>query len=214
MIISTEHAGGALGNQLTFVQAEDGTFYVPLKRLCETLKIDYEGQRSKVSNSEELHTELLSVPGTDGRKRKMLCLPADAVGDWASTIDPRTLKPEVVEALSGYLEEPDETLQGCEETSDSPRLLLITSEKLAELAVDAAEGIVKRILGNDLLPKLSALRQIRIQMLQREIDFIEDVATDSPEVRAKAQTYIEDAKAQYAAWLVDFERSVSPGPIH
>ena len=70
MINSAKHAEQVLGNQLTFVQAEDGTVYVPLKRLCETLKIDYEGQRSKVRNSEELHAELLSVPGTDGRKPK------------------------------------------------------------------------------------------------------------------------------------------------
>jgi hypothetical protein len=111
MINSTQHAGGGLGNQLAFVQDEDGAVYVPLKRLCESLKIDYEKQRSKVRNSEELHAELLSVPGTDGRHRKMLCLPLEAIGDWASTIDPNTLRPEVVEALTDLLDESDEDLE-------------------------------------------------------------------------------------------------------
>jgi len=104
MINSAKHAEQVLGNQLTFHQAEDGTVYVPLKRLCEPLKIDYEGQRSKVRNNEELHTELLSVPGTDGRSRKVLCLPLEAIGDWAYTIGSGTLRPEVVVALKGYLE--------------------------------------------------------------------------------------------------------------
>ena len=92
MTISMQHAEEVLGNQLTFVQVEDGGVYVPLKRLCESLRIDYEGQRSKVRNSEVLKAELVSVPGTDGRHRKMLCLPVGAVGDWASTIDPSTLE--------------------------------------------------------------------------------------------------------------------------
>ena len=118
MINSTQHAEEVLGNQLTFVQAEDGTVYVPLKRLCESLGIDYEGQRSKVRNSEELHTELLSVPGVDGRHRKMLCLPVDAIGDWASTIDPGTLRPEVVVVLKGYLEEPDESMRADESKTE------------------------------------------------------------------------------------------------
>jgi hypothetical protein len=104
MTISNQPAEEVLGNQLAFVQAEDGTTYVPLKRLCESLGIDYEGQRSKVRNNEELHTELVSVPGTDVRSRKVLCLPLEAIGDWAYTIGSGTLRPEVVVALKGYLE--------------------------------------------------------------------------------------------------------------
>jgi hypothetical protein len=118
MINSTQHAEEALGSQITFVQAEDGTVYVPLKRLCESLRIDYEGQRSKVRNSKILNAELVSVPGTDGRHRKMLCLPIDAVGDWASTIDPSTLKPQVVEVLTELLEEPDESLRADESKTE------------------------------------------------------------------------------------------------
>ncbi len=118
MINSTQHAGGGLGNQLTFVQDEDGAVYVPLKRLCESLKIDYEGQRSKVRNSEVLNAELRSVPGTDGKQRKMLCLPLEAIGDWASTINPSTLRPEVVEALTELVEEPDESLRADESQTE------------------------------------------------------------------------------------------------
>jgi hypothetical protein len=148
MINSTQHAGGVLGNQLTFVQAEDGTVYLPLKRLCESLRIDYKGQRSKVRNSAVLNAELLSVPGTDGRLRKMLCLPADTVGDWASTIDPRTLKPEVIEAFTGLLEESDEVSAASEfRKANAKPLLALTPDELSELMWETVESILTEHTG-------------------------------------------------------------------
>jgi hypothetical protein len=148
MINSAKLAEQVLGNQLTFVQAEDGTVYVPLKRLCETLKIDYEGQRSKVRNNEELHTELLSVPGTDGRSRKVLCLPLEAIGDWASTIDPRTLKPEVVEALTDLLEECDEVSAASESRKANAKpLLVLTPDELSDLMWETVESILMEHTG-------------------------------------------------------------------
>jgi hypothetical protein len=147
MIDSTQHAGGGLGNQLTSVQAEDGTVYVPLKRLCESLGIDYERQRSKVRNSQVLNAALVSVPGTDGRHRKMLCLPLEDVGAWASTIDPGTLRPEVVEALRGYLEEPDEALEGGEAQgeADDPRTVVLSYEDLDKLIDSVVRSTMKMI---------------------------------------------------------------------
>jgi hypothetical protein len=145
MINSTQHAGGGLGSQLTFVQDEDGTTYVPLKRLCESLGIDYKGQRSKVRNSEVLNAELLSVPGPDGRRRKMLCLPADAIGDWASTIDHNTLRAEVVEALRGYIKEPDEVSAAPEfRKANAKPLLALTPDELSDLMWETVESILTK----------------------------------------------------------------------
>lgn len=107
MIISAEQAVDFLGSQLTFVQVADGTTYVPLKMLCEFLGIYYEGQRRKVRNNPALNTKVMSVPGTDGRHRTTLCIAVADVGDWASTIDPDDVRPEVLEALDGYWKEPD-----------------------------------------------------------------------------------------------------------
>lgn len=132
MTISMKHAEAVLGNQLTFVQSEDGTVYVPLKRLCESLRIDYEGQRSKVRNRRILNAELVSVPGTDGRHRKMLCLPLEAIGNWASTIDLSTMQSDVLEALKGCLEKPDEVFEGAREARKGGA----TMEKSAEIAED------------------------------------------------------------------------------
>lgn len=131
MIISTEHAGVVFGNQRTFVQAGNGTVYVPLKSLCETLKIDYEKQRRKVRNNQTLTAELLFVSGTDGRLRKMLCLPMAAVGDWASTIDPDTVRPEVLEALEGYLKDSDVSSEDRENevAADDPEMAEVTAEE-------------------------------------------------------------------------------------
>jgi hypothetical protein len=122
MIISTEHAVDFLGSELTFVQISDGTTYVPLKMLCESLEIDYEGQRRKVRNNPALNTEVMSVPGTDGRHRMTLCLAVADVGEWASTIDPDAVRQEVLEALEGHLKEPDASSGGNEDqegTADS-----------------------------------------------------------------------------------------------
>jgi hypothetical protein len=131
MIISTEHAGVVFGNQRTFVQAGNGTVYVPLKSLCETLKIDYEKQRRKVRNNQTLTAEQLFVKGTDGRLRKMLCLPMAAVGDWASTIDPDTVRPEVLEAFEGYLKDSDVSSEDRENevAADDPEMAEVTAEE-------------------------------------------------------------------------------------
>ncbi|MGO9571032.1 MAG: phage antirepressor N-terminal domain-containing protein [Desulfomonilaceae bacterium] len=216
MTISNQPAEEVLGNQLTFTQVEDGTVYVPLKSLCESLRIDYEKQRSKVRNSKDLQAELVSVPGTDGRHRKMLCLPLEAIGEWASTIAPSAVPPEVKEGLMSYLEEPDEALEAHETggAAADPGMILVTPDELAELVVQAAEGMLKRILGNNLLPRLDELKRIRFGMLQREIAFIEDVAADSPAFRAKARTYIDSAKTDYELWLADFEKDTSHNPVH
>jgi hypothetical protein len=148
MINSTEHAEAGLGKQLTFVQAEDGTFYVPLKRLCKTLKIDYEGQRSKVRNSEELHAELVSVPGTDWRHRKMLCLPLEAIGAWASTIDATTLQPEVIEALMSYLEEPEEVSAAPEtRKANTKPFSALDPDELSDLMWETVESILTEHTG-------------------------------------------------------------------
>jgi hypothetical protein len=131
MIISTEHAGVVFGNQRTFVQAGKGTVYVLLKSLCETLKIDYEKQRRKVRNNQTLTAEQLFVSGTDGKLRKMLCLPMAAVGDWASTIDADTVPTEVWEALEGYLKDSDVSSEDRENevAADDPEMAEVTTQK-------------------------------------------------------------------------------------
>jgi len=131
MMNSTKHAEEVLGNKLTFVQDGYGTTYVPLKRLCESLGIDYERQRSKARNGKQPKAKLMPVTGTDGRHRNMPCLPLAEIGDWASAIDPNTVPPEVLEELRGYLEEPDEVSQVPEDqgASADPGMAEITSDE-------------------------------------------------------------------------------------
>lgn len=131
MIISTENVGIVFGNQPTFVQAGNGTVYVPLKSLCETLKIDYEKQRRRVRNNKTLTAELLFVSGTDRKLRKTLCLPMAAVGDWVSTIDPDAVPPEVLEAIENYLWKSEVGLEDRENqgTADDPGMADINTEE-------------------------------------------------------------------------------------
>ena len=73
----------------------------------------------------------------------MLCLPVEAIGDWASTIDPGTLRPEVVVALKGYLEEPDEVSAASEfRKANAKPLLALTPDELSDLMWETVESIL------------------------------------------------------------------------
>jgi hypothetical protein len=130
MMNSTEQAVDFLGHQINCVQDADGTPYVPLKRLCEILGIDHNRQRKEIKNSGVFHWKIVSVKGGDWRHRKMLCLPSEVVGDWASTIDSTTVRPEVVEALTNLLEKSDEAVEEREarEATANPGMIEVTPE--------------------------------------------------------------------------------------
>jgi|GEM_PF-4671536 len=112
MIHTIGSAVQIIGKDITGVKTYDGTIYVPLKALCAYLGIDHDWQRFKVRDNEELRAELVTLPGADGITRKTLCLPWETIGDWVATINPKTLKPEIVEALTDLLEDRDEGREG------------------------------------------------------------------------------------------------------
>ncbi len=110
MINSTQQAVDFLGHQINCVPDAYGTPHVPLKSLCDILGIDHDRQRRKIKGNGLFNRKIVCVKGMDGRHRNMLCLPLSRIRDWASTIDPTTLSPEVAEALTDLLEEPNESL--------------------------------------------------------------------------------------------------------
>ena len=119
MINSTGSAVQIIGKKITGVRTHDGTIYVPLKALCAFLGINYNRQRSKISNGSAFLSELVPIQGKGGRKRKMLCLRLEQIGDWAATIDPDTVRPRALEALRDFQEQPEEALEDSETEEDS-----------------------------------------------------------------------------------------------
>jgi hypothetical protein len=130
MNYSTEQAVDFLGHQINCVQDADGTPYVPLKCLCEILGIDHNRQRRKIKDNGLFNRKTVCVKGADGRHRNMLCLPLERIRDWASTINPSTVRIEVVEALTELLDESDEALEGREaqEAKANPGMIEVTPE--------------------------------------------------------------------------------------
>ncbi|MGO9568940.1 MAG: phage antirepressor N-terminal domain-containing protein [Desulfomonilaceae bacterium] len=121
MINSTGSAVEIIGKEITGVRTHDGPIYVPLKALCAFLGINYDRQRSKMSNGSAFFPELVPIQGKDGRKRQMLCLPLGAIGDWAATIDPDTVRPGALEALRDFQEQPDKSLRADESQTEGDR---------------------------------------------------------------------------------------------
>lgn len=99
-----------IGKEVTGVGTLDGPIYVPLKALCVFLGVNYDRQRSKIRNGSAFIPELVPIQGKDCRRRKMLCLRLEQIGDWASTIDPDTVRLDALEVLRSCLELPEESL--------------------------------------------------------------------------------------------------------
>jgi hypothetical protein len=205
MKTSKENAGGFLGNEITFVQDQDGNIHVPLKRLCEAMEIGYEEQRSKV-RSDDLGAELMLVPGEDGRHRKMLCLPIEEVGNWASTIDPETLSPEVRKAISELQEEASEDEEECEGLVDEDELTayLDAREALWEKCQVAAKRIVAAVRGCTPAEHREIERTL-FKMITKCVSVIWSSDEGPSDLNEKTRIIREFAQTDFASWLQDLE---------
>ena len=119
MTTKQQHAVDFLGYQITSVCDDDGTAYVPLKRLCEILGIDHKWQMKKSKTEEIFNGKVISVPGTDGIGRRMFCLPLEAIGAWVATIDADTVRPGALEALGDFQEQSEGALEDSDTEEDS-----------------------------------------------------------------------------------------------
>jgi hypothetical protein len=130
MINSTEKAVDFLGHQINCVHDADRNPYVPLKWLCEVLGIDHNPQERELKDRRAFDWSDMYVKGADGRYGIMLCLALEVVGDWASTIDPTTVRPELVEALTEYLDKSKQALERCkaQESTANPGMIEVTTE--------------------------------------------------------------------------------------
>ena len=95
------------GDSLLAVQAEGG-IYVPVKRVCEALGIDWESQRQRIMRDEVLSTSAcviqVQVPG-DTQRREMVCLPDDMLHGFLFGVSAERIKPENREQLLRYKRE-------------------------------------------------------------------------------------------------------------
>jgi hypothetical protein len=95
------------GTELVALRDQEGNIYVPLRRLCEAIGVDFRGQLTKVSNDPVMREQLQSAPVTltDGRTYEMECLSLKYVRAWLFSINANRVKEEVRERLMQYQRE-------------------------------------------------------------------------------------------------------------
>ena len=101
-------------DELVAVKMEDGTIYVPVRRLCDNLGVDWTAQRQRIYRDEALGDALKGVvitttpslaDGRGGGPQEFLCLPLDLVPGWLFGIQPSRVNEEVRPKLVRYRRE-------------------------------------------------------------------------------------------------------------
>lgn len=91
-------------NSVAIVAGNDPKKLVPIKPICEALGIDFDSQRKKLKEDEDLSSTavLSTVVAADGKDREMVCLPIEFVFGWLFTINPKNVKEDARESVRKY----------------------------------------------------------------------------------------------------------------
>ncbi len=100
-------------DELTAVKLKSGEIYVPVRRLCDNLGLDWDGQRQRIQRDTVLSEETMRadittahIPGSRARKtQEMLCLPLDLIPGWLFGIQTGRVKEEIRPKLIRYRRE-------------------------------------------------------------------------------------------------------------
>ena len=88
--------------------------WVSVRRACESLGIDVEGQRQKLSNEQRAPwavTCMIKATGSDGKNYNQFMLHVDALAMWLATIDTGRLAEDVRPLLIAYQKEAAQVLR-------------------------------------------------------------------------------------------------------
>lgn len=89
---------------LTAVAA--GVTYVAMRQIVENIGIDWTGQSVKLRNmKEKFNCRDISMVATDGKIRKLLCLPLKKLNGWLFSINPQKVRSDIRDKLIQYQEE-------------------------------------------------------------------------------------------------------------
>ena len=98
------------GETFEVVLADDRKLYVPLRRLCDALGIDYSSQRKRVLRDEAIQDTLVTIPmetpyQNSVRVQEVSCLWLNRLPYWLGTIDAARIKPELKETVVRFKRE-------------------------------------------------------------------------------------------------------------
>lgn len=85
------------GDELLLVRLPDGSGGALLRRLCDSVGVDFDAQRRRLARAAEAGAKwatvvVMTTVAEDGREREMLVLPIRAIPMWAATIDAGRVK--------------------------------------------------------------------------------------------------------------------------
>ena len=101
------------GDEIIAVKMRDGAIYVPVRRLCDNLGVDWSGQRQRINRDEVLSEAIRGVGITTtpqdaeqhGGRQEMACLPLDLIPGWLFGIQTSRVKKEIRSKLERYRRE-------------------------------------------------------------------------------------------------------------
>jgi hypothetical protein len=100
-----EHLVPFYGDEIVSIRDENGEVWVPLKRLCENLGIDVDGQRRKIQDDLKFNHGVISVVANDGKLRDMFCLHLQDIHGWLVSINAKRVDPSKRGSLLLYQKE-------------------------------------------------------------------------------------------------------------
>jgi hypothetical protein len=91
-------------NDVNIIMIENDEQLIPIKPICELLRIADASQRTKIENDDILGSVgMLSIStGSDGKEYEMFCIPFMYVFGWLFTINSKNVKPEAKEYVIKY----------------------------------------------------------------------------------------------------------------
>lgn len=88
------------GNEILAMikSTKEGT-WVAIKPLCTTLRLSWGGQYEKLIGDPKFSCADIRMTGVDGKQYQMLCLPAEQVASWVTSINSNKVAAEKAQAL-------------------------------------------------------------------------------------------------------------------
>ena len=198
---SIQHVLDFFGYHINCAQDADGNHYVPFKWMCETLGVDHNRERRAIKVSGICDCKLLSVKGSDGRRRKMLCLPLSQASQWLIMLNPKTVRSEIRDALLQYQEKCTMNLRHAQQYGVSFSL----RDDAHEIEISVRELLEK--IQRQRIPEHVDPRQKRHIVFQLELEMLSQFRVEPPEYREKAFECMHVAIDRYLDWITEYERN-------
>lgn len=120
------------GTTLSAVRDRDGIIWVPLRRLCEAIGLNYAGQYTKAKEDRVLsrHIAMIEIPDSYERLQETVCLDLAFVRGWLFGINANKVKADVREVLERYQEHVYEVINRAFEATSAVQDTVLSDEMI------------------------------------------------------------------------------------